>query len=252
MFLRRLAANMRDQNWAAIAIEFVLLVCGVFLGIEVSNWNQEREQRNKAAVFTARLREDVRYELWAEQSLIEYYGAARKHAGLALDALSGRRQLTDEQFLVSTYRATQIQTISRARAAYDELVSTGTIGLIADSGLRSAAISFFSTDVYETTATKAQESEYRRLFRESVPYEVQDALLERCGDRPIKALDYASLAHQLDYQCTLSMPAESIAKAAAALKAQSRLLPSLQLRRADLATAITNLSKDRNGKVHAL
>jgi len=227
-------------------------VCGVFLGIEVSNWNQEREQRNRAAAFTARLRDDIRYELWAEQSVIEYYGAARKHAGLALDALSGRRPLTDEQFLISAYRATQIQTNSRARATYDELVSTGTIGLIADSQLRGVAISYFTSDFYETTANKSQESEYRRLFRESVPYEVQDVLLERCGDRAVKALDYASLKRQLDYECTLGMPAESIVKAAAALKAQPRLLPALQLRHADLANAITNLSKDRNGKVHAL
>jgi hypothetical protein len=198
------------------------------------------------------LREDVRYELWAEQSLIEYYGAARRHAGLALDVLSGRRTLTDEQFLVATYRATQIQTIPRARAAYDELVSTGTIGLIADAELRTAAISYFTTDVYDTTATKAQESEYRRLFRESVPYEVHDALLARCGDRAVQPLDYAALAGQLDYECTLELPTETIAMAAAALKAQPRLLPALQLRHADLTTAITNLSKDRNGKLNAL
>ncbi|OGT60807.1 MAG: hypothetical protein A3E01_19690 [Gammaproteobacteria bacterium RIFCSPHIGHO2_12_FULL_63_22] len=252
MILRRLVANLKDQNWTAIVIEFVLLVGGVFLGIEVSNWNQEREQRNKAAAFTTRLHADILYELWGEQSLIEYYTDARIHAGLALDALSGRRPMTDEQFLVSTYRATQIQTNTRARATYDELVSTGTIGLIADSGLRNAAISFFSTDVYETTATKAQESEYRRLFRESVPYELQDALLARCGDRRGKALDYASLAHQLDYPCELGMPAESIAKAAAELKAQPRLLPALQLRHADLATAIANLAADRSNKVRSL
>jgi hypothetical protein len=252
MILRRMTQALKVQNWTAIVIEFVLLVVGVFLGMQVSNWNQEREQRNKAAAFTARLREDIRYELWAEQSIIEYYGAARRHAGLALDALSGRRPTTDEQFLISAYRATQIQTNPRARATYDELVSTGTIGLIADSGLRSAAIAYFTSDFYETTATKSQESEYRRLFRESVPYDLQDTLLARCGDRKIKALDYASLAHQLDFQCTLGMPAESVAKAAAALRAQPRLLPALRLRYADLATAITNLSVDRSSKVRQL
>lgn len=34
MILRRLAQNLKDQNWIAISIEFVLLVCGVFLGIQ--------------------------------------------------------------------------------------------------------------------------------------------------------------------------------------------------------------------------
>ena len=42
MILRRFADALRQQNWTAIAIEFALLVLGVFLGIQVSNWNAER------------------------------------------------------------------------------------------------------------------------------------------------------------------------------------------------------------------
>ena len=42
MILRRLAEHLREQNWTAITIEFVLLVVGVFLGIQVANWNDER------------------------------------------------------------------------------------------------------------------------------------------------------------------------------------------------------------------
>ncbi len=42
MILRRFAEALKQQNWTAIAIEFVLLVLGVFLGIQVSNWNAER------------------------------------------------------------------------------------------------------------------------------------------------------------------------------------------------------------------
>ena len=46
MILRRLAHNLREQNWTAIAIEFVLLVLGVFLGIQVANWNEDRKTSN--------------------------------------------------------------------------------------------------------------------------------------------------------------------------------------------------------------
>lgn len=60
MILRRLSQSLREQNWTAIAIEFVLLVAGVFFGIQVANWNEERLTRAKAGVFTARLVEDLR------------------------------------------------------------------------------------------------------------------------------------------------------------------------------------------------
>ena len=47
MILRRITEHVKAQNWTAIAIEFVLLVAGVFLGIQVANWNEERQFRGQ-------------------------------------------------------------------------------------------------------------------------------------------------------------------------------------------------------------
>ena len=44
MILRRFAEALKQQNWSAVAIEFVLLVLGVFLGIQVANWNETRRE----------------------------------------------------------------------------------------------------------------------------------------------------------------------------------------------------------------
>ena len=45
---------LKQQNWAAIAIEFVLLVGGVFFGIQVANWNQQRLSDKQGEIFTDR------------------------------------------------------------------------------------------------------------------------------------------------------------------------------------------------------
>ncbi len=58
MLLRRMIANLRDQNWTAITIEFVLLVVGVFLGIQVANWNEDRQQAARQAQYLERLSVD--------------------------------------------------------------------------------------------------------------------------------------------------------------------------------------------------
>jgi hypothetical protein len=248
MILRRLSQALKAQNWTAVVIEFVLLVGGVFLGTQVSNWNQERELRNKALAFGERLREDVRYELWAEQLLIDYYQGVRRHAALALDDLHGRSRLSEEQFLISAYRASQFKFGDRGRATYDELVSTGAIGLIEDEPLRRVAISLFTNPLYDQTTHDARYSEYRALFRESVPYDVQDTLLARCGDREFQPLDYEGIKRVIDYECTLGLPEETVRQAVRALKSQPRLLPSLQRRHADLSTAISDLMRDRAEK----
>ena len=38
MILRRLTQSLKDQNWTAIWIEFILLVPGVLLGMQASNF----------------------------------------------------------------------------------------------------------------------------------------------------------------------------------------------------------------------
>jgi len=89
MILRRLAQNLKEQNWTAIAIEFVLLVLGVFLGIQVANWNAERGDRHRGELFTQKLITDMRVEHWRYRFLLEYYRDVHGAAERALGALDG-------------------------------------------------------------------------------------------------------------------------------------------------------------------
>jgi len=42
VILRRVVQHVKDQNWFAVGIDFVIVVVGVFIGIQVSNWNSMR------------------------------------------------------------------------------------------------------------------------------------------------------------------------------------------------------------------
>ena len=59
MILRRLSKSLKEQNWTAIWIEFVLLVAGVFLGIQVANWNQARADRTEYEAALVRLGAEI-------------------------------------------------------------------------------------------------------------------------------------------------------------------------------------------------
>ena len=63
MIMRRLARSLKDQNWMAIAVEFVLLVLGVFLGIQVANWNEERADRAAESRHLEEIAEDLRADI---------------------------------------------------------------------------------------------------------------------------------------------------------------------------------------------
>ena len=42
MLLRRIIEHVKAQNWFAVGIDFVIVVVGVFIGIQVANWNDAR------------------------------------------------------------------------------------------------------------------------------------------------------------------------------------------------------------------
>ena len=44
MILRRLTNAFRKQDWFTVFIETLIVVLGVFIGLQVNNWNESRQQ----------------------------------------------------------------------------------------------------------------------------------------------------------------------------------------------------------------
>lgn len=61
--LGRLTRAVREQNWLAVGLELAIVVVGVFLGIQVSNWNQARADRALADRYVAQLADDLRADV---------------------------------------------------------------------------------------------------------------------------------------------------------------------------------------------
>lgn len=252
MIPRRVYQHVKDHNWFAVSVDLAIVVLGVFLGTQVSNWNEERETRARARAFSERLANDLVIEAWNYEFLVNYTKESLDNAERALGALTGRAPLSDEAFLVSAYRATQYKYNDRRRATYDELVSTGEISLIADQKLRETAVIVFTTPLFDIISDEGKQAEYRELFRTSIAAEAQRALLNDCGDHTARVGDYATIVGSLDYPCTLELPAETIAAAAKALRDNPRTIPALQLRFADIETALTDLGPNNTAVVDGL
>ncbi len=240
--LRHVIAHLRRQDWTAVCIELVVVVIGVFIGMQVSNWNEDRETNQKAAVFTQRLKADLREEAWGYEMQIGYWRQVLANAKRVADALNGRAPLSAEALLVNAYRATQFNGYTRRRATYDELTSTGEIGLIRDSALRDLAMRVYTEPMIDDIVRSGQQAEYRKAFRRAIPYEVQQALAEKCGDQIVPVGDYAGIANVLDYPCSTGLPADVIAASDESLRKDPHVLPSLQLRIADIESDLGNMT----------
>ena len=56
--LGRLAEAVREQNWIAVALEFLIVVLGVVIGFQVNAWGNELAERDREQVLLRGLRED--------------------------------------------------------------------------------------------------------------------------------------------------------------------------------------------------
>ncbi len=242
MRYRRLLEQLREQNWLAVAIDLVIVVGGVFIGMQVANWNEERLAGRKADAFTERLRTDLREEAWGYEMQVGYYTDVLAHGRRTLDAITGRAALSDEQLLIAAYRATQYNGNIRRRATYDELTSTGEIGLIREPALRDLAMSVYTAKMFDDIVDEGKQSHYRQWFRLNLPHEVQAAVSAACGDKIVVVGNYAGIGSSIDYPCSTGLSPEAIAAAAAILRADTEAVRLLRLRVADVETNLLNLT----------
>lgn len=59
MILRRLTDAIRKQNWFQVIVEIMIVVIGIFLGLQVTEWNEERKERIQERIFLNRLHIEV-------------------------------------------------------------------------------------------------------------------------------------------------------------------------------------------------
>lgn len=82
MLLRRITEHVKAQNWTAVALDFVIVVVGVFIGIQVANWNEARADRVEERQLLTRLHDETkallniqRYEYSRHLPRLEAMGA---------------------------------------------------------------------------------------------------------------------------------------------------------------------------------
>jgi hypothetical protein len=72
---RRIAEHVKADNWFAVAIDFVIVVLGVFIGVQVSNWNDAASERRRTALIVEALRQDLRDSFVVEEGFLAEVGA---------------------------------------------------------------------------------------------------------------------------------------------------------------------------------
>lgn len=231
MIPRRLYEHVKNHNWFAVGIDFVIVVVGVFIGMQVSNWNAERREKHLARAYIERIRQDIAISARNTGNAVQFSQAVRARALAALGSFEKPQDELGEQFLYDAYRATQILNRRVERSSYDELLSAGEMNLISNLEVRSR-LAIYYKGVAEGEELIQHDPPYRESLRRHMPYAVQAAIFERCS-APASVDARGSSWVVVQPSCELDLPSETVRAAIAAIR-----IPEIKL---DLIRRIADL-----------
>jgi hypothetical protein len=58
MLLRSITKHVKDQNWFAVALDFFIVVAGILIAFQITNWNEGRAENSLERGYLIRLHED--------------------------------------------------------------------------------------------------------------------------------------------------------------------------------------------------
>ena len=142
MILRRITEHVKAQNWTAVALDFVIVVVGVFMGIQVANWDAARQGRVLGQEYIVRLHDEVELAEARHNSILRELNFSVQYLQEAIDVVTGSdaepslsQNQCDAAFSSHIYRASQLSI-----PTLEELLANGRISTLSDHALRAAIL----------------------------------------------------------------------------------------------------------------
>ncbi|TJY65037.1 hypothetical protein E4T66_02105 [Sinimarinibacterium sp. CAU 1509] len=179
MILSRVIEHVKAQNWTAVILDFVIVVVGVFIGIQVSNWNEARVDRARAQAFLERIATDLDTDIATYRDRLQFWGEVYDYgAKAAAYAESGDADgLSQWRLLVAYFQASQVAEFYPANSTYEELKSAGELGLIANTKLRDSLAKYYRS---AANPIITERPAYRMHVRGLIPLSVQSHIWNHC------------------------------------------------------------------------
>lgn len=247
MILRRVAANFRSQDWTAVAVELIVVVVGVFIGVQASNWNQARADAQLGRDYAKRLVHDLDADLAGVSAEGAYYSAVLQSVRRT-DELLREPDSDPRELVVNAYRASEILYNPPVRATWDQIVSSGHLGLLPARAVESGLSKYFAFDTALDLYNTGWRSDYRKTVREVIPLDMQIAMHKTCSDVRDARGNITGFAEH----CEFEADPVALKAVATALRGDPEVAASLRYQYSFVVNATLNLGRVRGNIEDAL
>ena len=167
MIYKRVGARLKAQDWLAIAIELIIVVAGVFIGMQVSNWNADRIERRETIHVLRELKPELNNLIGNFKVLTDYYVVTRKYADTAFAGWRGDPGVSDQAFVIAAYQASQNTFTGINNGSWSEIFGSDRLRTLEDQKLRDELAILMTTDF--SVLEKELFTDYRQHVLASHP-----------------------------------------------------------------------------------
>ena len=173
MILDSLAAGLKQRDWGKVLLEILIVVVGIFIGLQVDDWNRSRIDRADIAEYLQRIQKDLKrdaefYSFLADKARYKRDGLAALKRVLGEDGLP--YEDTDSFFeLVDDTSSMGWEFPEVQNVTFLDLQSSGKLALIKDAELR-RQLSFF----YQESPHRSDRIQSRITGYAAALYEITD------------------------------------------------------------------------------
>lgn len=168
MILRRLATAFRKQDWFTVAVETLIVVFGVFIGLQVNNWNEARQDQAVAAQFELSLITDAEIILSDAQAKIAFMEDAFEAMTELQDLFSQKDAAFDEAEIMDRLPfALNLPSHPDRAPSIIEAVANRDLRLVRNEDLRLAILNWDRL-LQASAVTQQARREYTRAYVEPI------------------------------------------------------------------------------------
>ena len=138
MLLRSITKHVKEQNWFAVALDFFIVVVGILLAFQITNWNEARSDRAEERKYLERLSSDLSRTNERIVDQLERYSEMMSDLDTTLKTLKDCKltQETEAAFVSGLYLLGRYNLPEFVLGTFEELNATGNFQLIRNIELR--------------------------------------------------------------------------------------------------------------------
>jgi hypothetical protein len=142
MLLRRLNQHINNQNWFAVGVDLFIVVVGVFIGLQVQQWTNDRERQQREGKYLERLHEEVMRTNELRAEVVALRIKTLKDLGAAHGFLfdEGESDVLMPSTCLALAMATIMTKVTADLPTVAELLSAGQLDTLGSADVRSSVV----------------------------------------------------------------------------------------------------------------